>query len=42
MQTQIPFETHGAAVTTAAVWFVILNPVLGFIICAALAAWLMT
>jgi hypothetical protein len=34
------FETHGPAVTNAAVWFVILNPVLAFIICA-LAAYLM-
>jgi hypothetical protein len=40
MQTQITFETHGQAVTNAAVWFVILSPVFGFIICA-LAAWLM-
>jgi hypothetical protein len=34
------FETHGPAVTNAAVWFVILSPVLGFII-SALAACLM-
>ena len=34
------FETHGPAVTNAAVWFVILNPVLVFIICV-LAALLM-
>ena len=40
MQTQITFETHAPVVTNAAVWFVILNPVLGFIICA-LAAWQM-
>jgi len=40
MQTQISFEIHGPAVTTAAIWFVVLNPVLVFIICA-LAAWLM-
>jgi len=32
MQTQMTFETHEPAVTNAAVWFVILNPVLGFII----------
>jgi hypothetical protein len=35
-------ETHETAVIIAAVWFVVLSPVLGFIICAALAAWLMT
>ena len=40
MQTQITFETHGLAVTNAAVWFVILSPLLGFII-YALAACLM-
>ena len=40
MQTQITFETHGPAVTNAAVGFVMLSPMLGFIICA-LAAWLM-
>jgi hypothetical protein len=40
MQPQITFETHGPAVTNAAVWFVILNPVLVFINCA-MAAWLM-
>jgi hypothetical protein len=34
------FKTHRPAVTNAAVWFVILSPVLGVIICA-LAAWLM-
>jgi hypothetical protein len=39
MQTQVTLQTHGPAVTNAAVWFVVLNPVLGFIICA-LAAWL--
>jgi hypothetical protein len=37
MQTQMTFETHGPAVTNAAVWFVILNPVLAFIICAMAA-----
>jgi hypothetical protein len=40
MQPQITFETHGSAVTNAAIWFVMLNPVLVFIICAV-AAWLM-
>ena len=40
MQTQPTFEMHEPAVTIAALWFVVLNPVLGFIICA-LAAWLM-
>jgi hypothetical protein len=40
MQAQVTFQTHGPAVTTAAIWFVMLNPVLVFIICA-LAAWLM-
>ena len=40
MQTLVTFETHGPTVTTAAIWFVMLNPVLVFIICA-LAAWLM-
>jgi len=40
MQTQMTFETHGPAVTNAAVWFVILSPVLGAIICGP-AAWLM-
>ena len=40
MQTQITFETHGPAATNAAVWFVILNPVLVFVICV-LAALLM-
>jgi hypothetical protein len=40
MQPQLTFETHGPAITNAAVWFVMLNPVLIFIICA-LAAWLM-
>jgi hypothetical protein len=39
MQTQISFEIHGPAITTAAIWFVVLNPVLVLIICA-LAAWL--
>jgi hypothetical protein len=34
------FETHGPAVTDAAVWFVMLSPVLGFIV-YALAASLM-
>jgi hypothetical protein len=34
MQTQITFETHRPAVTTAAIWLVMLNPVLVFIICA--------
>jgi hypothetical protein len=33
------FETHGPAVTNAAVWLVILSPVLGVVMCA-LAAWL--
>jgi len=37
MHTQMTFETHGPAVTNAAVWFVILSPVLGFIICAIAA-----
>jgi hypothetical protein len=41
MQTQTTLETQGAAVTNAAVWFVMLNPVLFFIICA-LGAWLMS
>ena len=40
MHTEISFETHGPVVTNAAVWFVILNPVLVFIICV-LAALLM-
>jgi hypothetical protein len=40
MQAQVTFQTHGPAVTNAAVWLVILNPALAFIICA-LAAWLM-
>ncbi len=40
MQTQITFQTHGPALTNAAVWFVILSPVLGVIVCV-LAAWLM-
>jgi hypothetical protein len=40
MQTQMTFQTHGPAVTNAAIWFVVLNPVLVSIICA-LAAWLM-
>jgi hypothetical protein len=40
METQVTFPTHGPAVTTAAIWFVMLNPVLVFIICV-LAAWLM-
>jgi hypothetical protein len=40
MQTQITFETHGPAFTSAAIWFVVLNPVIVFIICA-MAAWLM-
>jgi hypothetical protein len=40
MHPQMTFETHGPAVTTAAIWFVVLNPVLVFIICV-LAAWLM-
>ena len=39
MQTQTTFEMHEPAVTIAALWFVVLNPVLAFIICA-LAAWL--
>jgi hypothetical protein len=39
METQVAFQTHGPTVTNAAVWFVMLNPVLVFIICA-LAAWL--
>ncbi len=37
MQTQMTFDTHGPAVTNAAVWFVILSPVLGFIICVIAA-----
>jgi hypothetical protein len=41
MQPQTTLETHGPIVTNAAVWFVILNPVLVFIICV-LAAWLMS
>jgi hypothetical protein len=40
MQTQITFETHGPAFTSAAIWFVVLNPVIVFMICA-MAAWLM-
>jgi hypothetical protein len=40
MQTQMTFETHGPAFTSAAIWFVVLNPVIVFIICA-MAAWLM-
>jgi hypothetical protein len=39
MQTQVTFQTHGPAVTTAAIWFVMLNPVLWFMI-YILAAWL--
>jgi hypothetical protein len=39
-QTQITSETHGRAITIAAIWFVVLNPVLVFITCA-MAAWLM-
>jgi hypothetical protein len=37
IQTQITFETHGRTITTAAIWFVVLNPVLVFITCAIAA-----
>jgi hypothetical protein len=40
MQTQTTFQMHEPAVTTATVWFVVVNPVLWFII-YALTAWLM-
>ena len=40
MQTQPTFEMHEPAVIIAALWFVVLNPLLAFII-YAMAAWLM-
>ena len=40
MQTQTTFELHEPAVIIATLWFVVLNPVLWFII-YAIVGWLM-